>query len=323
MTATFEHCVTFKEIDTPLPNVKREVDTKKFQTDWDTVEHDGFTLPAIEDPHYWCGEWKCKGCLDYQEHEKLGYGKKIYVKQFQSSCYRPYCKICYLKWIARQANRSTQRIEQYQKKIRLPPIHIYISAPLCDYDLPLEKLRKKVYRILKEVGFFYAEVVFHGFRLKKPAKSRWYWSPHFHVVGYGDIRGKLEQIRLKYGWKVGYKGIRKSVFQTMCYLLSHCAINKSYQAVTRWCNPILYGKVILQKEPKTYNRCPYCNQKMIDVYHESPEPVVPPRQYFEGLVDFEGWRPQYSIPYSKLDDRFDYAPTRDLNETLKELATAN
>jgi len=36
----------------------------------------------------------------------------------------------------------------------------------------------------------------------------------------------------------------------------------------------------------------------------------------------EGWHPTYVIPESKSETRYDYAPTRDLNETLKGLAEA-
>lgn len=49
---------------------------------------------------------------------------------------------------------------------------------------------------------------------------------------------------------------------------------------------------------------------------------MPPDKHFEGLVDDDGeWYPvqtmEYDIP------RFDYAPTRELNYILQELAVSN
>lgn len=313
---------SFEHIITPLHNVRFYVEKQKFSTNWDIVEHNGFRFPAIAEPHCDCGMWKTKGCLEHELHNKLGYGDKIWLVQYQRSCYRPICQICYLKWIARQANRATRRIEKYQKKTKWQPIHIFLSAPLRDFDLSHKELRKKVYQILKEMKFIGGAVIFHPFRLDKATKTRWNYSPHFHIVGYGYIAGWHDEIKRKYGWELGYRGKRESVFQTFCYLLSHCGVKKGFHTVT-WFGDLSYGKLKILKEVKLHDQCPYCLKKLVEIYHEDVDPGVPPWQYYEGPFDPEGWHPVHTMPELKSELSYDYAPTRDLNETLKGLAEAN
>jgi len=57
-------------------------------------------------------------------------------------------------------------------------------------------------------------------------------------------------------------------------------------------------------------------------FAEEPfHPIIPPDKHFEGAVEGEGWylviRAEYSEP------KYEYAPTRDLDELLKGLTTAN
>lgn len=80
------------------------------------VEYQGWKLPAISEPHDWCGLWKIIGCNRTNLHERLGKGRLTYTKQFRRSCYRTKYKFCYLNWIARQANVATRQIETFSKK---------------------------------------------------------------------------------------------------------------------------------------------------------------------------------------------------------------
>lgn len=66
--------------------------------------------------------WQSLGCLNSKQHKKLGKGNRIYLKQFQRSCYRPACKECYPKCIARQANVATQRIKKFKEGTSREPI---------------------------------------------------------------------------------------------------------------------------------------------------------------------------------------------------------
>ncbi len=283
------------------------------------MEYDGWRFPATDEPHCDCGIWKQKGCLNAMNHKKRGYGDTIFVKQFKSSCYRPICKICYYQWIIRQSNRSTRRVEKYARLSKRKPFHLVLSVARSDYSLPYKKLKKKQTMIAKELGVYGAAVIFHPFRLKKPERKQYYYSPHFHLVCFGEIQGRIGIVAKKHGWFIKYKGTRDSIFQTFCYLLSHCGIKKRFRSLV-WTGSLSYGKLKLEKEPET-NLCPCCQVKLVEIHKEEYDPVVPPDEYFEGFVDPGGWYQVFTE--NEIEIQYDYASTRDLNVILKGIATAN
>jgi len=286
------------------------VEEFKFLTNWETLEHDGWHLPCIQEPHDWCGMWKTEGCLNEKQHEKLGYGRRIYVKQYQRSCYRASCKTCYLKWIFRQANKANRRIEKYSEDSGRKAIHAFLSIPLNQYTLPYKEQRKRLNQILKEVNIEGAAVIFHPFRFRKINHFGFY-SPHFHLVGFGHMQ-KIAETFAKYGWFIKFLGFRESVFQTICYLLSHCGIKKGHHTLT-WLGNLSYSKLKLEKEPDS-TICPLCGRKFIEIYHDGVHPVVPPDKMYFGLVDSGDWYPVQTVPKSEWTraDRYEYALEKEL-----------
>ena len=291
-------------------------------TNWNIIEYQGWRLPAVLDPHSWCGIWTTLGCLNVRLHTKLGKRGFVYIKQFQRSCYRASCKTCYVKWIARSANRATRRIEQYCKEHPgKKPIHLILIPPKNQHDLPLKILRQRMSCILKIAEIEGAAVIFHPFRYRKEI-SQWYVWPHFHLVGFGS-KDNIAKAFGKYGWYIKDEGVRESGFQTFCYILSHCGVKKGYQTIT-WFGNLSYSKLHVEKEPKI-TKCPVCAGQFHPVYNESLfHPVVPPNKPYEGLVDPEGWHlaETVNVWYQK-DYRYDYAPFRYLDEMLKALSEAN
>jgi len=242
----------FEQSNSTLRNTQDFVSESKFLTNWLDVEHQGWKLPAISKPHDWCGLWKTIGCNRVDVHEKLGKGRLTYVKQFRRSCYRAKCKSCFTNWIARQANVSTRRIEAFEKKSKQQPIHLILAVPASQRNLPVKLLRQRMSHILKLGNIHGASVIFHPFKFNK-TERRWYSSPHFHLVGFGkssDIKNAFG----RYSWYVKETEDRKSVFQTFCYLLSHCGIQKGYQTVT-WFGNLSYSKLKVEKEPRI-TKCP-------------------------------------------------------------------
>ncbi len=301
-----------------LQRVRASVDEHKFLTNWETVEHDGWRLIATQEQHDWCGIWQTLGCLEHEKHFQLGKGRRNYIKQYQRSCYRPSCRECYPKWIVRQANVGTQRIDKFKEQSNRQPIHLLLSVNRNQYHLSHKELKKKVKQILDIIGFSGGAVVFHPFRFNKTSRQ-WYYAPHFHIVGFG-WRSLISKGYGKFGWFVKDLNIRESVFQTFCYLLSHCGIKKGVHTVS-WIGSLSYSKLKVEKEPKI-TCCPVCGADFLPVYYNGVHPVVPPDKHFEGLVDDDGeWYPvqtmEYTIP------RFDYAPTRELNYILQELTVSN
>ena len=308
----------FEQSNFLLQNVVDFVLEHKFCSNWLDVEYQGWRLPAISEPHDWCGLWKTIGCRRVDLHEKLGKGRLTYVKQFRRSCYRATCKSCYTNWIRRQANVSTRRIEAYVEKSKQKPIHLILAVPISQQKTPVKILRQRMSHILKLGNIHGASVMFHPFRFSK-TNHKWYPSPHFHLVGFGkssDIKNAFG----RYRWYVKEVGERDSIFQTFCYLLSHCGIQKGYQAVT-WFGSLSYSKLPVEKEPRI-TKCPLCNGEFEEIYYEEPfHPVIPPEKHFEGAVEGEGWYPVITEEYS--EPKYDYAPTRDLDELLKGLVEAN
>jgi len=301
----------------PLQKVRDFVDESKFLTNWLEVEHDGWKLIATSERHDWCGLWKTIGCINSDLHYKLGKGYRNYVKQFQRSCYRPACKECYPKWIARQANVATRRIEEFKKNNMRQPIHLLLSVNPNQYRLPHKELKKRVKNILKIIEFDGGAIIFHPFKFRN---NEWYYAPHFHIVGFG-WRIKIFKGYGKFGWLVKDFGIRDSVFQTFCYLLSHCGIKKKVHTVS-WLGNLSYSKLKVPKEPRI-TCCPICGGEFMPIYYDGIHPVVPPDKNYEGLVDDDGRWHLVETYYEHYPTDFDYAPYRDLNELLKGLALAN
>jgi len=307
-----------KQSNLILAGVVAFVEEYKFLTNWLTIEHDGWRLPCTLDKYDWCGIWVTLGCLKDKLHEILGKGRRVYIKQYQRSCYRRSCVKCYVKWIAREANRGTRRIEDYAKKTGKKPIHLMLLIPTSQYGLPYSMLKKRMNEILKKANWEGGAVIFHPFKFKDG--RQWYYSPHFHLVGFGS-RDKIARAFGRYGWYVKIGEERKSVFQTFCYLLSHCGIRKGNRSVI-WVGELSYSKVPSEKEPKI-TCCPVCRGEFVPVYYEGVHPIVPPERHYEGLVDSDGgWYPVNAIPEAELKKpySFEYAPTRDLNEILKGIA---
>ena len=82
---------------------------------WHQVSHDGWHLPATEPEHDWCGSWSYRGCLNVQGHRNTIAEGKGFLKTFEKSCFRACCQVCYKKWLGRESNKSTRRIEKYEK----------------------------------------------------------------------------------------------------------------------------------------------------------------------------------------------------------------
>jgi hypothetical protein len=283
-------------------------DEWRFGTNYLEMNTDGVSIPGTKEEHYWCDTWHSKGCPNLEGHKDCKHKGKIFLKQYKKYCFRASCRKCYRKWMVRQANRGTRRIEKYAKKSGKEPIHIFFTIPERHYHLPLKTLRKIATTIAKEIGLKGGAIMYHPYNKKQRILGD---KPHFHVIAFGTtVRRSISYY--KYGWVVINKGFRKSVFGTFYYDLSHCGIKKGFQAVT-WFGDLSYSKLKLEKEPNS-NICPACGNKLVPIYYKGTNPPAPPDQYFEGFVDPAGF---YEVEtMQKLEwtshDRYEYA----LNQSL-------
>jgi hypothetical protein len=143
----------------------------------------------------------------------------------------------------------------------LRPIHVVLSPPqgVCwDRAEVYRYQRRLAYQIAKSRGLYGSSAIPHPYRLRcRECKStipdyskrclecgcdvfEWFFSPHFHCVGFGWIQGAAEGYR-KDGWVVKNLGIRKSVFWTFQYLLSHAGVSQFH--VVTWFGRLAYNKM--------------------------------------------------------------------------------
>lgn len=142
-------------------------------------------------------------------------------------------------------------------------------------------------------------------------ERRWYYFPHFHLIGFGDKR-KLPMAYGKFGWFVKYSEERRSVFQTFCYLLSHCGVKRGSHSLT-WIGSLSYSKLKIENEPNL-GKCPICGSKFVEIYHDGVHPVVPPDKLYEGLVDSADWYGVETVPKSEWTkvECYEYAMEKEL-----------
>jgi hypothetical protein len=159
-------------------------------------------------------------------------------------------------------------------------IHVVLSPSKVDckkakrYDGYLD-LRKVAYEIAKNHGLYGGSMIVHPYRLRcsrchsrifdyqkscrkcHGSKFEWFFSPHFHIVGYGWIRNVKSGFS-KHGWIVKNLRVRKSVFATFQYLLSHAGVSRFH--TTTWFGKLSYARMHhVPKLGRVLEVCPYCS----------------------------------------------------------------
>ncbi len=251
-----------------------------------------------------CGSFrKVVGCSRVELHNKVMFDQKMglvncsgkgYFRPVFHSCDKPSCPVCYERgWAIREARNIDFRLEEISKRLDHVAFgdveHIIVALPPKYWSLDYEGLRGLCDRVLSSRGVVGGAKIFHGARFK-PDTRVWYWSPHFHALGF--IRGGYRRCRgcvghckkgcdgfvdRNYrlnevdGCYVKVKGKRKTVFGTAWYQLHHSSIRtdvKRFHAVT-WFGICSYRKMKIPKElRKEYNekhrkKCPICGSNLV------------------------------------------------------------
>ena len=226
---------------------------------------DGWGLPGHGESKSDCGTFFTMGCLEVGNHvqsrvDGVDVAGKIYLKHKKVSCGRSTCPICYESWASREAHRIDYRISQF--KTRMKPIHVTVSPSRCDWALSVGQMRKKAYVLARKVGFFGGSCIFHPFRQDDETKD-WYFSPHFHLIGFGWIKNVGENYRAS-GWVVKNVGVRDSVQATAFYQLSHCGVyyGKARKHSVTWFGRLSYNKLRVVPEKLENEVCPLCGGEL-------------------------------------------------------------
>jgi hypothetical protein len=233
------------------------------------------------------------GCLNASEHPASLDGRKaglVYIKVKKHSCGRPKCPKCYESWASREAKRIEYRVSQFLVKRVAKPIHLMVSPPIQDSSLSVSELRTRAYAIAQRVGFVGGSCIFHPFREDDPTK-RWYFSPHFHMIGYGWIQGSKSTFESS-GWITKNLGVRESVSATAFYQLSHCGVwyGEGRRHSVTWFGELGYRKLRVNPMPREIERCPLCQAELEKLLWSSGLASCPvPDVVGEYFVDPGGW----------------------------------
>ena len=268
---------------------------KQNSLNWHEVEYQGYKLPSTEDPHSWCGDWFWKGCLNVAGHNGTEANGKGFVKTFKKTCTRASCEECSSTWISREANKSSMRLDHYEKLVEEQAKHIILSPPTWIRNKPITEQKKIAYQILKNVNAKGGCMIVHPFRRRKQKlldgriKSVWYPSVHFHVVGFGWINhGLVVENYRKSGWVVKDKGERDSNYATIRYILSHAGVKKRFHSLT-WFGELSYSKLSMPKYESEFLNCPYCTEKLKMICCSDGTSDRPPPQHMECIIDVGLW----------------------------------
>ena len=239
-----------------------------------------------------CGKGlRYEGCVRHELHRKLLKGdlnydpleKKVYVRRVYHSCDRPSCPVCYRYfWAVGEAKRIEKRLNQ--ASLRFGTVeHIMASVPVKDYGLSYELLREKARVAVRKRGVIGGVMIFHGFRYDHDHTFKWYWSPHFHILGYfafaysrcrgcrqqfcskcDGFEGVTRRLEKTDGFIVKVMGERQTVAGTAWYQLNHASVKVGVVRfhVATWFGVCSYRKLKVTKEKKEKRVCPICKHEL-------------------------------------------------------------
>jgi len=254
-------------------------------------------LPGQGNSWPYCGTYhEGHACPDHFEES---------VKVYLQGCGRRDCPKCMLRWAAKRGSAVGERLYGIQFEARRRhlkwgrPYHAVFSPEPEDPEalrafLPerpwtvddFRNLRTECIANMKRAGCHGGVVIFHGWRNTKADKSgEWYWSPHFHVFGFGWLMPSPEFHDLT-GWV--YKKIRtltglKDISRAASYLFDHCALGTFEDGKERpgtfqcgvWFGTVSNCKVEVVEAPpeESYLECPVedCDKPMMKFECEDQE----------------------------------------------------
>lgn len=258
-----------------------------------------------------CGEFTHKGCLN-PSHEG-----QAYIRPIKHNCKRAGCPVCGDTWIIETTKKIAHRINEAEGILikrgyrRHRAIHVTVNPgpevweEFKDID-SYNKLRLRAQKLAKRAGFWGGSLIFHPYRercadcggqiLFKQRKCTdcgsddiaWYWSPHFHLFGFGWITG-TKHIAETTGWLVKNHGIRSSIDATAYYQLTHCGIHEGKHTVS-WFGLLHYSKMHIpppETEVEGATECPICGNRLRLVRYTGTKP--PPINEEGEIIDSTGW----------------------------------
>lgn len=233
-------------------------------------EIDGYSLVGTGNSHYWCGIWQTFGCLNH---------KTAYVRQFKRTCFRSECKVCYIAWANRQANRTIQKLNRMKRNSTLH--HSIITIPTT-WD---KKTKANLIRILKKIGVESACIIHTPF--DETNQQKYYLKNTLHIFYYGKmvnmyISGDIQITQLD-------DPPKDDLFKLLQFQFLNCGVKKGTHPIT-WIGRTIYCTIQSEKSGVDGRNCPLCNKKLHLIYFDGKIPPIPPDEWYNGELDKSGWK---------------------------------
>lgn len=229
------------------------------------------------------------GIDDYADLDTKRQGMGFF-KVVRFNCGKPSCPVCYETWAKSEAHLAEARLRA--AALRYGKLeHIVCSVPPILYGLSMSELRSRAVKALLKRGVAGGFLIFHGFRYDRI--RHWYWSVHFHVVGFilggypcrscqkqycsgcASFEGRNLRESGNDGFVFKVLGERKTVFGTLWYQLNHATIDvsrKRFHAAT-WFGVCSYRKLKMTVEKKK-DLCPLCQHELHRHKYFGSHPIV-------------------------------------------------
>ena len=131
-------------------------------------------------------------------------------------------------------------------------------------------------------------LIFHPYR--EDSKNYWYFSPHFHILGYGWIV-QTATIYDKTGWIVKNHRVRKSIGATAYYQLSHAGVKTRHHVIS-WFGALSTRALKVERDKnEEFETCPMCDSRLKRViyYGTGDNPMSDP-EIVEKYLDTNYWK---------------------------------
>lgn len=245
----------------------------------DVPEIEGFILPAHGSALDDCGKLLVFKCPHPENHyfttlEGVTYSGEEYYEFKRRSCFRLECPHDYLDAVSRMADRVDKRVMAYAGLHGGKPVHVVLAPKPEWWYLPVDELKKRMLKVLKACGLRGGCYCFH--HLRDGGSGLWYWSPHWHVIGFGWVVWNRDLMD-KFGFTVINMGVRKSVFATAWYEFTHCGIKRgSRKHNVVWFGALSYRKLKVVGDDEVVekpHKCPLCGSGLVEctTYNELAE----------------------------------------------------
>lgn len=282
---------------------------------WATFSVDGVLWSVVgngEVTNPNCGNYsRVDVCLNVDLHGRTrldgkDYAGKVFRRIVHISCGRPSCPKCYVSWASRTAKKIAFVLGE-ASKIHGKVEHLSVSVPVKDWDLSFEDMRRKAAEVAKSRGVIGGSFIYHGARFNRV--KGWYFSPHFHCLGFvlggyrcrycerkshclkgcgglDDVNWQKYQVDRWYVRVLSPRQERRNVRRTASYELGHCTIKvgvRNFRVVTYW-GVASYrklridDKVRAEFEAALRGACPICGYGLKKGKYVGVEPLITDRK---------------------------------------------